>query len=201
MIYPSFVIREAENCKLARYWLYSSIVLGSFTAFLLYQRWYLSLPLTSQDLILGQWHEGRLETIRTNFVRLVCYFREFSTSFIFRVIIHFWNSFRREFGLSKWKIEWLNMQLQNILVVFIVGNAYLRRKWTQWSEFKSCTKLFVFPILLKGKQKLLVFLLKGNPKLFVFPILLKGKVWIQLFSLQVGVNRKEDCAINLGMAT
>ena len=49
-------------------------------------------------------------------------------------------------------------------------NGYRRRKWTQWHEFKSWTKLISFHIAL-------------------IPL---GKVWIQLFFLQLSVNSRAD---------
>ena len=49
-------------------------------------------------------------------------------------------------------------------------NGYRRRKWTRRHEFKSWTRLIAFHIAL-------------------IPL---GKVWIQLFSLQLGVNRRTD---------
>ena len=45
-------------------------------------------------------------------------------------------------------------------------NGYRHRKWIRWHEFKSWTRLIAFHIVL-------------------IPL---GKVWIQLFSLQLGVN-------------
>ena len=47
-------------------------------------------------------------------------------------------------------------------------NGYRRRKWTRWQEFKSWSRLIAFHIAL-------------------IPL---GKVWIQLFSLQLWVNRR-----------
>ena len=52
-------------------------------------------------------------------------------------------------------------------------NGYRRRKWTRWHEFKSWTRLIAFHIAL-------------------IPL---GKVWIQLFSLQLWVNSRADCAL------
>ena len=49
-------------------------------------------------------------------------------------------------------------------------NGYRCRKWTQWHEFKSWTRLIAF-------HKALIPL---------------GKVWIQLFSLQLWVNSRTD---------
>ena len=49
-------------------------------------------------------------------------------------------------------------------------NGYRRRKWSQWHEFKSWTRLIAFHIAL-------------------IPL---GKVWIQLFSLQLWVNSRTD---------
>ena len=49
-------------------------------------------------------------------------------------------------------------------------NGYRRRKWTRRHEFKSWTSLIAFHIAL-------------------IPL---GKVWIQLFSLQLWVNRRTD---------
>ena len=49
-------------------------------------------------------------------------------------------------------------------------NGYHRRKWTRQHEFKSWTRLIAFHIAL----------------------ILLGKVWIQLFSLQLWVNSRED---------
>ena len=49
-------------------------------------------------------------------------------------------------------------------------SRYRRRKWTQGHEFKSWTRLIAFHIAL-------------------IPL---GKVWIQLFSLQLWVNRSTD---------
>ena len=49
-------------------------------------------------------------------------------------------------------------------------NGYGRRKWTRRHEFKSWTRLIAFHIAL-------------------IPL---GKVWIQLFSLQLWVNSRED---------
>ena len=49
-------------------------------------------------------------------------------------------------------------------------NGYRRRKWTQWHEFKSWTRLIAFHVAL----------------------IPSGKVWIQLFSLQLWVNSRTD---------
>ena len=58
--------------------------------------------------------------------------------------------------LSFWRCPWCN--------------GYRRRKWTQWHEFKSWTRLIAFHIAL-------------------IPL---GKVWLQLFSLQLWVNKRTD---------
>ena len=49
-------------------------------------------------------------------------------------------------------------------------NGYHHRKWTQWHEFQSWTRLITFHITL-------------------IPL---GKVWIQLFSLQLWVDSRTD---------
>ena len=54
-------------------------------------------------------------------------------------------------------------------------NGYRRRKWRRRHEFKSSSRLIAFHIAL-------------------IPL---GKIWIQLFSLQLWVNSRADCVLQL----
>ena len=77
-------------------------------------------------------------------------------AYIFFSSYNVWKHVRYPSLISWWRCLWCN--------------AYRRRIWTRWHEFKSWTWLIAFHIAL-------------------IPL---GKVWIQLFSLQLWVNSRTD---------
>ena len=83
------------------------------------------------------------------------------------IIIYFPNTFCPTLGHHQGRIYYKG---KDLLQKCPWCNGYRHRKWTQWHEFKSWTRLIIFYIAL-------------------IPL---GKVWIQLFSLQLWVNSRAD---------